>query len=161
MRTEEERVSGVEQNERVARKVLDYADGGYMCSESIVMAFTEGLGLDQDMVARLAGGFAGGMAQGRICGAVTGAVMVLGLKFGAGRIRDQYAKDLCFQAVQEFSHRFIMRRQTLECREILSMNRIDMDDPEQMRTLREKGVCEKVIHDAAEILEEILQERAS
>lgn len=69
---------------------LSYAERGYMCSESIVMAFVEEFGLDLEIAAKIFGGFAGGMAQGKTCGAVTGAIMVIRLKYGAGLIRDQY-----------------------------------------------------------------------
>ena len=53
---------------------------GYMCSESVVMAFGGEFGLDPEVATRISGGFAGGMAQGKTCGAVAGAIMVIGLK---------------------------------------------------------------------------------
>ncbi len=141
-----------------SKNAVDYAKRGYMCSESIVMAFGEEFGLELEIAARLSGGFAGGMAQGKTCGAVTGAIIVIGLKYGAGLIRDQYVKDMCFQTVQEFSQRFIVRRKTLECSEILLMNNINPRDPEEMKNLREKKLCDKIIKDAAQILEDLLRE---
>lgn len=70
---------------------------GYTCSESVVMAFADRIGLAPETAARIACGFAGGMAQGKTCGAVTGAIMVIGMKYGAGPGRAAYARDLCFQ----------------------------------------------------------------
>jgi C_GCAxxG_C_C family probable redox protein len=143
------------------KKAVDYAERGYMCSESIVMAFADELGLEPDIAAKISGGFAGGMAQGKTCGAVTGAIMVIGLKYGAGLVRDQYSKDMCFQITQEFSHCFLSRRKSLECAEILIMNNINPKDPEEMKNLREKRLCNKIIKDATEILENLFKEEIS
>ena len=97
---------------------IDLMQEGYMCSESVVMAYAEKFGLERELAARITGGFAGGMAQGKTCGALSGAVMVLGLKYGMGVVRNQYAKDLCFQMTQELFHRFETR-----CRTTLTIER--------------------------------------
>jgi len=135
---------------------VDLMINGYMCSESILMAFANDFGLDPEIATKISGGFAGGMAQGKTCGAVTGAIMVIGLKYGAGLIRDQYSKDLCFQITQEFSHRFMARRNSLECNQILLNNYINPKDPEEMKNLRAKKLCDKIVKDSAEILEDLL-----
>lgn len=141
-----------------AKYAVELMMAGYMCSESIVMAFANEFGLEPQLASKITAGFAGGMAQGRTCGAVTGAIMVIGLKYGAGLCRDQYSKEMCFQVTQEFSHRFVARRKTLECSEILMMNNIDPEDPEEMKHLREKCLCDKIVKDSAEILEALFQE---
>ncbi len=141
-----------------AKKAVDYAEKGYMCSQAIVMSFAKEFGLSPDMAAKISSGFAGGMAQGKTCGAVTGAVIVIGLKYGSGIIIDQYSKENCFLMTQEFFHRFVNRRKTVECSDILIMNNINPKDPEEMKNLREKKLCDKIIKDAAEILEELLLE---
>ena len=143
------------------RCAVDLLMNGYMCSESVVMAISEEFGLDPEVASRISGGFAGGMAQGKTCGAVAGAIMVIGLKYGAGLVRDPYAKDHCFQVTQEFSHRFLERRCSMECREILLANNIDPRDPEAMRTLRERGLCDRIVRDSAEILEALFEEEAA
>ncbi len=144
-----------------AGEAVDLMLKGYMCSESILMAFAREFGLDLEIAAKITGGLAGGMAQGKTCGAVTGAIMVIGLKYGAGLIRDPYSKDRCFQMTQEFSHRFKTRRKSLECRDILSMHNINQKDPEEMKNLREKKICDKIVADSAEILEELFLEETS
>lgn len=146
---------------RKVKNAVDLMLEGYMCSESIVMAFANDFGLEPEIAARISGGFAGGMAQGKTCGAVTGAIMVIGLKYGAGLIGDQYSKDMCFQITQEFSHRFMARRKSLECSEILLMNNINPKDPEEMRNLREEKICDKIVKDSAEILDDLFWEEKS
>ena len=147
-------------NSTKVRDAVEFLKSGYMCSESIVMAYAEEFGLASDIAAKLSGGFAGGMAQGKICGAVTGAIMVIGLKYGAGLIRNQYSKDMCFQMTQEFSFRFMAARKSLECSEILLMNNINPKDPEQMKNLREKKICDKIVIESAQILEDLFIDEA-
>lgn len=137
---------------------VDLMKKGYMCAESIVMTFAGEFGLEPEIAARISSGFALGMAQGKTCGAVTGAVMVIGLKYGSGLVRNEYSKDLCFQIVQEFSHRFHDRRKTVECDEILLMNDIDPKSPSEMKKLREKELCYIIVKDAVEILEELFND---
>lgn len=145
-----------EQFSKRAPNAVDRLMKGYMCSGAIVITFASEFGLKPEIAARISFGFAGGMAMGKTCGAVTGAIMVIGLKYGAVLQSDQYSKDLCSQMIQEFSHRFIARRKSLECSEILLMNNINPKDPEEMKSLRGKNICAKVVQDSAEILEELL-----
>ena len=55
-------------------------EGGYLCSQSILMAYAPHFNLDLETAARLGASFGGG--RGETCGAVNGACVVLGLKFG-------------------------------------------------------------------------------
>ena len=56
---------------------------GYNCSQAVVGAWAEDIGLDSETAYKIASGFGGGIGRMReVCGAFTGAVMVLGLKFG-------------------------------------------------------------------------------
>ena len=137
---------------------LEYLSSGYMCSEAMLAPYAEQAGLPEDVALKIAGGFAGGMAQGKTCGAVTGGFIVLGLLFGAGTSKKQYSRELCFQLVQEYTHRFEERRSTIECEKILAMNGVDFHNPDDMKTLRTCGLCDKVVRDASEVLEELLAE---
>ena len=137
---------------------VDLLLDGYMCSESVVMAFAEIMGLNRDTAAKISCAFAGGMAQGKTCGAVSGAVRVIGLAYGSGLVRDPYSKDRCFQLTQEFSSRFRRIRQTLECHDILRMNHINPADPDEMRTLREKPLCADIVKESVTLLLGIMDE---
>lgn len=53
---------------------------GYNCSQSVVLAFCEPLGLDMETMAKLASSFGGGMGRLReVCGAISGMLMIVGL----------------------------------------------------------------------------------
>lgn len=139
-------------------KSITYLNDGLMCSEAVIAPYAEEFGLSKDVALKISSGFAGGMAQALTCGAVSGALMVIGLKHGAGVSRDQFSTNLCFKLVKEFSYRFEQRRKTIECRTILETNGIDPDDSEDMKRLRATGICQSVVRDASEILEELLFE---
>ncbi|KAF1077569.1 C-GCAxxG-C-C family protein [Halodesulfovibrio sp. MK-HDV] len=139
-------------------KAIAYLNDGLMCSEAVIAPYAEEFGLSKDVVLKISSGFAGGMAQALTCGAVSGAFMVIGLRHGAGVSKDQGSRNFCFQLVKEFSQRFEKRRGTIECRKILGMNDINPDNPEDMNRLRTTGICEGVVRDASDILEELLFE---
>ncbi len=66
---------------------------GYNCSQAVVGAWAEDIGLDSETAYKIASGFGGGIGRMReVCGAFTGAVMVLGLKFGNTIGSDRAAK---------------------------------------------------------------------
>ncbi len=146
-------------NGRAEEKVdnaLELILNGYTCSEAVLMSYAKDFGLDMELASKLSGGFAGGMSLGKTCGAVTGAVMVLGLKYGPGESKEQIDRDLCSQATQEFFHRFAEKRTTTVCGEILMINGINPENPEELATLADKGLCDKIVRDATEIIEDIL-----
>ena len=66
---------------------------GYNCSQSVVLAFCEPLGLDMETMARLASSFGGGMGRLReVCGAVSGMLMIVGLAKGYSSPDDREGK---------------------------------------------------------------------
>ena len=137
--------------------VVDLFLQGYSCSESILMPFAEQFGIESDIAARISSGF--GFAPGRntekTCGVVTGAIMVIGLTYGAGLNKNLYAKDLCTLVVQEFISRFSARRKSVACKKIHAT----YNAAEKIRHLTGKhAFCAMVTRDAAEILEELLNE---
>lgn len=61
-----------------------FATGGYHCAESMMLAFSEALGIPVDL--RYVRGFGGGLGQSRcLCGAVNGASVFLGLVLSEDR----------------------------------------------------------------------------
>jgi C_GCAxxG_C_C family probable redox protein len=133
---------------------------GFNCSQSILSTYGEALGLDRQTALKLAAGFGGGMGcLGGVCGAVTGAFMVLGLKSGPTGA-DKAAKNRMYELVREFSRRFTARNGSIVCKSLLNC---DISTPEGLVAGKEKGlfatICPKMVRDAAEILEEMLDER--
>ena len=97
------------------------------------------------------------MAQ--TCGAVTGAFMVLGLKYGNADIHDKEVRERIYGLVREFARRLESRNGSIVCRELLGC---DISKPEGAMAAKENGlftsVCPKLVRDAAEILDEMINE---
>lgn len=83
------------------------------CSQSVLVAFAEQFGLDEDKALSISAGFEGGSFSGEICGAVAGAIMVLGLKYGSLPKEDFAAK------ISDFKSRFLEEENSLRCKDIL------------------------------------------
>jgi C_GCAxxG_C_C family probable redox protein len=131
---------------------------GFSCSQAVLSAFCEPLGLDRETALKIAQAFGGGIAEaGNICGAVSGAYMVIGLKYGRTRADDDAAKEKTYSLVKEFQKRFTAIHDSIICRELLGYR---LDDPEERQKAFDEGLfenlCPKLVKSAAEILAEIL-----
>lgn len=136
----------------------DTLGDGYTCSEHMILAFADRLGYEMETALKMSCGLSGGMAQGKTCGAVVAAFMIISYKYSSGKPNDQFSRELIYQIIQEFSHRFILRNGSIECKKILLQNHIDFQNPEDMKQLREKGICNPVVAYTAELLAGILTE---
>ncbi|MDY6065585.1 MAG: C-GCAxxG-C-C family protein [Finegoldia sp.] len=140
-------------------EIMEEFSKGINCSQFVVRHFADKLGLDKDLLTRLASGFEWGMEDGRICGAVTGAYMVLGLKYGNGDgpINDEAKekKVTLTKKMKEFDERFKQRNSSVACKDLLG-NKY----PEEVETIFEKNslqvACPKAVFDSIEILEELI-----
>jgi len=132
---------------------------GFNCSQAVLGSFSEQFGLDCDKASKVATGFGGGMRMGGTCGAVTGAFMVLGLKYGNSTAKDKDGKAKTYKNIEEYTSRFKSRNGSVACRELLGC---DISTPKGMKEAQSKGLfsstCPRMVQDAAEILEEMLNE---
>lgn len=143
------------------QNAVEKFEKGFNCSQAVLSSFSEQFGLDCNTALRIATGFGGGMKIGETCGAVTGAFMVLGLKYGNTTPEDKETKEKTYEMVIEFTNRFKARNGSVICRELLGC---DISTPEGSKVAVEKGlfssVCPRLVQDAAEILEEMLNENS-
>lgn len=124
--------------------------GGLNCSQALLTAFSEGLGLDSETAKRIASGFGGGMGcTGGPCGAVTGALMVIGLKYGSSGKAAALSREL----IERFRdlNGFDACRMLLDC---------DISTAEGMARARKDGLftarCPKFVEDAATIVQGLI-----
>jgi len=76
---------------------------GFNCSQSVLSAYAEHFGFDEETAMKISSGFGGGMGRmADTCGAVTGAYMVLGLKYGQNS-PDQEAKEGIYAWIKDFA----------------------------------------------------------
>jgi C_GCAxxG_C_C family probable redox protein len=140
------------------QKAIDCFKEGFSCSQAVLAAFCEPLGLDRDTALKISQSFGGGMAHmGETCGAVTGAFMAIGLKHGRIHAADEKAKEKTYALVQEFVRRFRCRYGSIICRDLLGY---DLNKEDEVKKAQEKQLfdefCPKLVQVAAEILEDLL-----
>ncbi len=132
---------------------------GMNCSQAVLSSYSESFGLDGETASRVATGFGGGMRMAETCGAVTGAFMVLGLKYGNSTAQDKEGKAKTYEKIVEYTNRFKARNGSVKCRQLLDC---DISTLKGMEKARENGlfdsVCPKIVQEAIEILEEMLEE---
>ena len=104
-----------------AEKAEAYFRQGYNCAQSVLLAFGDMTGLDDETALRVSSSFGGGLGRLReVCGAVSGACMVLGLVKGYTDPDDREGKRAQYRLVQEFAERFREQNGSIVCRELLS-----------------------------------------
>lgn len=138
---------------------LECFSNGFNCAQAVFSTYCSELGLEPEMAIRVAGSFGGGMGYiGETCGAVTGAFMLIGLKHGKVKAEDAASKEKTYALVQEFTKRFKAVNGSVQCKELLGC---DLGVPEGMQEAKDKQLftttCPKMVKDACEIVEELLQ----
>jgi C_GCAxxG_C_C family probable redox protein len=126
---------------------------GFSCYQAVLSAYGTESGLDREIALKVSGAFGGGMGRmGGTCGAVTGAFMVIGLKYGKTKAEDNQTREKAYSLVREFVAEFERRNGSIICRELIGG---DIGTAEGMKTAR--NVCPKLVTDAAEIIERLLE----
>lgn len=133
---------------------------GYNCSQAVLGAFCEELGLDFKTALMLSSSFGGGMGRLReVCGALTGAFMVAGLKKGYTSPTDKEAKAEHYKLIQDMANSFKEENGSIICRELLEgcVPKKETHIPED-RTQKyyQKRPCVYMVETAAKIAEEML-----
>ena len=95
---------------------------GYGCCQSVVCAFADLYGLDEEMALRIAAGFGGGVGRMRLmCGTCSALVILAGLEKGQTRGEDREGKAACYQLVRDLLETFKQRNGSIICAELLQM----------------------------------------
>lgn len=140
-----------------AERAKKYFTEGYNCSQAVMLAFSDLLGLSEEKIAALALPMGGGMGRMReTCGGVTGAVLCLGLIF------DGLSKGESYALVQEFARRFKEKNGSINCGVLLTGAGVSAEHgaPEaRTPAYYKKRPCADLVYDAAEILTEICTEK--
>lgn len=131
---------------------------GFNCSQSVLAAFAEEIGLPLTTALRLASPFGGGVGRrGEVCGAATGALLALGMRFDRGTT-DKEGKEATYVMAAEFLRRFEAATGQLLCRDLIGY---DLSRPEELAAAREAKVfsttCHGIVATATQLAAEMLQ----
>ena len=134
-----------------------YFEQRYHCSQSVLAAFADELGLTEEQALKLGGCFGGGICKGEVCGACIGALMALGLKFGQSDTADLESRKKANDVTVEFIDIFQKETGSYICRELLGC---DLATEEGKLYAREKQLfvefCPKMVESATMIVEKLL-----
>lgn len=136
---------------------------GYNCSQAVLGAFCEELGLDFETAIKLSSSFGGGMGRMReVCGAVSGIFMAAGLKYGYTSPKELESKKEHYKLIQQMAEEFKQKNGSIICRELLGQQEGKETSPSPSQRTDEyykKRPCVELVGDAAEIFEIILNDR--
>ena len=101
-----------------------YFKEGANCSQAVLAAFADELGITEEFAMRLASGFGGGMGRMReVCGAVSGMILVANILCGNGDKSDKKAKDAHYALIQKLAGKFREQNGSIICRELLGLEK--------------------------------------
>jgi len=133
---------------------------GYNCSQSVVLAFSDMLDMDESTLAKISSSFGGGLGRLReVCGSVSGMAMVAGLLYGYDSTSDNAKKSEHYARIQELAHEFEEHNGSIVCRELLNLQKKhDTPTPEaRTESYYKKRPCPLIVKDAADILDDYIK----
>ena len=151
-----------ELEDRIQRSVELFMQG-YGCCQSVVCAFSDLYGLDEEMAFRIAAGFGGGVGRLRMmCGTVSALVILAGLEKGQTRGEDREGKAACYQLVRQLLETFKQRNGSVICAELLQMQGVKAEtntaqpDERNAEYYRVRP-CARKVESAARVFAEYLE----
>lgn len=144
--------------EETVRAAEGHAADGFLCSEAVLLALSEYMGVESELIPRVATGFAAGVARtGNVCGALSGAIMGLGLRYG----RDAPVTELRMRPYwygRSLAEAFEEAYGSVTCPGVLGL---DIDDPDDYRRYTEEDMwttkCREIIKTATGLAYDFLQ----
>lgn len=144
-----------EVSQRAENYMRDYGN----CAQSIVVAFSEVLELDDPWVSRASSGFLGGMMHSLTCGVQTGGVMVMGVLLGRDSLEE--GKDGLHPialATQELIKRINDRLGSPSCLELTGVDFTDFRQAVAFSRSDEHEKCFTRVAEGAEVIAELISE---
>ena len=135
---------------------------GYNCAQSVFLAFSDMIPLDEKTALKISAPFGGGVGRMRdLCGTVSAMMMVCGLVFYDAEHVTLEEKSALYAREQELARRFREKNGSIVCRELLRGVTQDSSPNADARTAEyyKKRPCADLCACAAGILEEYLAEQ--
>ena len=148
----------IDVEQRVAR-AEELFNSGYNCSQSVVLAFADIIGLEPSLAATISASFGGGMGRLReVCGAVSGMTMVAGFLAPCPTADNPVAKRANYALVQHFAEQFRAQNGAIVCRTLLGLDHAKDNPTPSPRTAEyyKKRPCRELVGDAARIVAEYI-----
>ena len=143
-------------------KAIELFIEGYNCSQAVLGAFCEDLGLDSETALKLSSSFGAGMGKLReVCGAVSAMFMIAGLADGYSNPDATDEKTEHYKRIQELAEEFKRKNDTIICRDLLKNIETKSGFVPETRTEEyyKARPCARFVGDAAEIIEKYLDKK--
>jgi len=137
----------------------EWHDRGFNCAQSVLAAFADKIGMPEQELMSLAGGFGAGTGTGELCGAVSGAVMALGLLTPVDMAEPVASKKRTLELSKEFQKRFSDIFHGLRCSDLITKKYVPDEKTPAAAEMGLSGHCAVMIVTAVEIVEAMLAER--
>ena len=125
---------------------IAYHDKGYNCAQAVICAFSEELGVSEEILFKAAEGFGLGMGcMNGTCGAVSGAVMAAGFKNSTANFDGPKSKMDTYQLSKQILTAFEAKNGSTTCKELKGI-----DTGTVLRS------CPGCIEDAVDLVTEVL-----
>ena len=117
--------------EQRAQRGAELFEKGYNCSQSVVAAFADIYGLNEEIALRMSASFGGGMGRMRLtCGTVTGMFMLAGLENGSTQTDNMEAKTKNYATVQNLAKEFEKENGSITCATLLGLRAGTIQPPQ-------------------------------
>lgn len=144
-----------------ADKAFELFTNGYNCTQSLVGAFADVIGMDFADAVKLSSGFGGGMGRLReVCGTFSGIVMVMNILYGYSDPKNVQAKAELYARIQDLAEQFRKDNGSIICRELLGLSKPEGSPIPEARTdeYYKKRPCSELCRFAANTLEEYIRQ---
>jgi len=122
---------------KVSERAAKHFEAGFNCAESVLMSFTESMGVRSDSIPKIATPFGGGIGRrGSVCGALTGGVMAIGLKVGRSEVKDTKRREESYEKALELFKRFEKEFGSPLCYDLIKLDLTTPEGREKIKTVR-------------------------
>ncbi len=132
----------------LAEKAVANHKKKYNCAQAVACAFCDKLGRDEKEVFELMEAFGLGMGTMGTCGAVSAMAAVVGMVESDGALDAPKTKKESYKAMKALTEKFKEKNGTVVCKELKGV--------ETKKFIRS---CDGCVQDAAELLEEYLEQK--
>lgn len=142
-------------------KAYELFMNGYNCSQAVVGAFADVIGIDFEEAVKLGSGFGGGIGRMReVCGTFSGIVMVMNMLYGYSDPKDNKTKSELYSRIQELAEQFRRDNGSIICKELLGLSKPEGSPIPEQRTTEyyKKRPCPELCRYAADLLQKYIEE---
>jgi len=138
-----------------AERARELFHDGYNCCQSVLLAYADVYGLNEELAKKLSCSFGGGMGRMReVCGTCSAMFMLAGMELPSTIPGDNQTKMENYALVQELAEDFKKETGSIICRDMLKLNGNTHEGPiPEPRTgeYYKKRPCSELVYLAAEI----------